>query len=166
MLAGTARLAPTDGPVDVLQQLWGRDARNSASVKMLVVFKRVARTIRNSDDIAPAVTERFDNVLVAKLEVEMLRVAQQFEVIQSTNILLIQTGTGSLTLGVLMAPGNVLIEVLESVGMNHSVSSAGWFFWPSVPYIHVRSPLPIANFDLSFLMAFNALHSRSNACLV
>jgi hypothetical protein len=84
-------------------------------------------------------------VLAAEVEVEKLSVVQQFEVIQSTNILLIQTGTGSLTLGVLMAPGSVLIEVLEYVGMNHSVSSAGWFVWPSVPYIHVRSPISRGN---------------------
>jgi hypothetical protein len=112
---------------------------------MLIVFKKKMRVINNADDIAPAVTTAFDNVLAAEVEVEKLSVVQQFEVIQSTNILLIQTGTGSLTLGVLMAPGSVLIEVLEYVGMNHSVSSAGWFVWPSVPYIHVRSPVSHGN---------------------
>jgi hypothetical protein len=142
MLVASPRLEPRDSVVgDVVEQLWGQGATNFVPVKMLIVFKKKMRVIQNADEVAPAVTDAFDNVLATELEVEKLSVVQQLEVIQSTNILLVQTGTGSLTLGVLMAPGSVLIEVLEYVGMNHSVSSAGWFIWPSVPYIHVRSPL-------------------------
>ena len=137
LLVGSAHLPPTYVD-DVAESLWGRDAKNA--VKMLIVFKTTHRIIENSDEIVPAIAEKFDTVRVTHLAIEKLSFSQQFEAIGQTDVLLAQTGTASLTLGVMMAQGSVLIEILEGVGLNHSVSSCGWFVWPSVPYIHVRLP--------------------------
>jgi hypothetical protein len=141
LLVGSAHLPPTKGSGDVddvAESLWGRDAKNA--VKMLIVLKTTHRIIENSDEIVPAIAEKFDTVRVTHLAIEKLSFSQQFEAIGQTDVLLAQTGTASLTLGVMMAQGSVLIEILEGVGLNHSVSSCGWFVWPSVPYIHVRLP--------------------------
>ena len=99
----------------------------AGNIRLIVVLKGAGRVVANADDLAGELAQRLPNLVASKITVEDLSIGEQLALVASAHILLCQTGTASITLGIFLPAGGVLIEILQYVGRNQSVSMAGEF---------------------------------------
>ena len=116
-------------------KLWQTEPADA--VRIMLVFKSRVRKVANAYELASDLRSEISGIAPVLVAIETMPLQEQFAALAATHMLICQTGTASLTLGVLMPTGAVLIEILQYVGRNQSVSMAGDFLWPSVPHLHV-----------------------------